>query len=221
MKNKQRRTTENIRDDALKTINDLREGKITPEEANKISDYANEELKSYNRDLSSIRKNLTNNTSKKKNHTDYIIDVEVITDKKTEQNELSEEHKKIASNIKTKLRKTAELIVEIGTQISETVKNQPTKYKELFYEEIGMSKRSALRYQQIANNAKVQELQKNKQLEGKTMQDLIQLISTPQKTPSNRDIHKVAQGFYNKYKSEPDKLKAIIDELQELVKNSE
>lgn len=83
-----------------------------------------------------------------------------------------------------------------------------------------MIKRSALRYQQIANNVKVLELKKNNQLEGKTMQDLMQLISTPQKSPINRDTQKVAQGFYNKYKNEPDKLKAIVNELQKLINDN-
>ena len=148
-----------------------------------------------------------------------MIDVEVIANKSTEQSKLTEEHKKIASNIKTKLRKTAELIVEIGIQISEAVKNQPSKYKELFYEEIGMSKRSALRYQQIANNLQVQELKDKNELVGKTMQDLIHLISVPTKTTATIDPHKVAQGFFSKYGKEPDKLKEIIKELQVLLDN--
>lgn len=229
-----RRTTQQIRDEAIKTIEDIRSGKIHREDANKLAVIAQKELNSYNADLSAIERKIRGQENKPKSRqtSDYIIDYDSIIE--IEQNlhksidnnviiecNLTEEHKSIAANIKLKLRKTAQTIIEIGEEISNVVKGQSKEYKEMFYEEIGMSRRSALRYQQIANNAKVQELQKNKQLEGKTMQDLIQLISTPQKTPTDRDINKVAQGFYNKYKSEPDKLKAIIDEIQELVKNSE
>ncbi len=222
-----RSTTKQIRDEAGKTIVDLLSGKTSPEDANKIAKIAQEELKSYNADLSSISRRIGEEDKLKT--TGYTIDYNAIIEK-IEQDlnkgidnkgitkyNLTEEHKNIAANIKLKLRKTAQTIIEIGEDITAVVKNQTKEYKEMFYEEIGMSRRSALRYQQIANNLKIQELKDKDELEGKTMQDLIHLISIPTKTASTIDTHKVAQGFFSKYGKEPDKLKEIIKELQLLL----
>lgn len=227
---KKRRTTQQISDEASKTIEDLRSGEINVEDADKIAVIAQEELKSYNSDLNSISKRIRGQKNKPKSRqtSDYIIDYDSI--KEIEQNlykstenkviikcNLTEEHKSIAANIKLKLRKTAQTIIEIGEEISNVVKDQSKEYKEIFYEEIGMSKRSAQRYQQLANNLKVQELKEKNELEGKTMQDLIHLISVPSKTTATIDTHKVAQGFFSKYGKEPDKLKEIIKELEVLL----
>lgn len=222
-----RRTTQQIRDEAAKTTADLLSGKTSPEEAYRISNIAQKELNSYNADLSSISRRIGEEDKLKT--TGYTIDYNAIIEK-IEQDlnkgidnkgitkyNLTEEHKNIAANIKLKLRKTAQTIIEIGEDITAVVKNQTKEYKEMFYEEIGMSRRSALRYQQIANNLKIQELKDKDELEGKTMQDLIHLISIPTKTASTIDTHKVAQGFFSKYGKEPDKLKEIIKELQLLL----
>ena len=82
---------------------------------------------------------------------------------------LTNEEKKLAKEIKSKLRKTAQTIVEIGEELSTAVKDKQRGFKELFYKEIGISDRSAQRYMQIANNVKVIELKEKNLLEGKTM----------------------------------------------------
>lgn len=229
-----RRTTQQIRDEAAKTTADLLSGKTSPEEAYRISNIAQKELNSYNADLSAIERKIRGQENKPKSRqtSDYIIDYDSIIEIEQNLNKsidnnvivefnLTEEHKSIAANIKLKLRKTAQTIIEIGEEISNVVKGQSKEYKEMFYEEIGMSRRSALRYQQIANNLKIQELKDKDELEGKTMQDLIHLISIPTKTTSTTDARKVAQGFFSKYGKEPDTLKEIMKELQLLLDNQD
>ena len=144
-----------------------------------------------------------------------IVKSEVVKDV-----QLSDAHKQVAKKIQGLLSKTAQTIVEIGTLMNDTLKEkQKVKgYKSLFYKEIGMSERSAQRYMQIAKNTKVLTLHKKNELEGKTMTDLIVLISSDGKSKSEvTDIKKVANGFYTKYKSKPDTLKEIIVKLEELI----
>ena len=84
-----------------------------------------------------------------------------------------------------------------------------------------MSKRSALRYQQIANHVKIQELKSNSGLEGKTMTDLLVIMAPDQDNNTQKiNVHNVAKSFYNRYKDDKDSLKAIIDELQKLINNA-
>lgn len=137
--------------------------------------------------------------------------------------ELTDEHKEVAINIKGLLSKTAKTIIEIGSMMNEALKSHKRNrgYKEAFYNEIGISARSAQRYMQIARHEKVKELEKNNNLEGKTLTDLIELISPDGKPKSgSTDTNKVAQGFYSKYKNEPNTLKEIIDKLQSLMKDN-
>ncbi len=133
---------------------------------------------------------------------------------------LTNEEKKLAKEIKSKLRKTAQTIVEIGEELSTAVKDKQRGFKELFYKEIGISDRSAQRYMQIANHVKVIELKEKNLLEGKTMTDLLQLISPDTSIKENNiDTKKVANGFYSRYKETPDTLREIIKELQDLLED--
>lgn len=135
---------------------------------------------------------------------------------------LSRDHKNAAKKIRNKLRKTAEVIVEIGNDIIKAVDGKSSKYKELFYAEIGMSKRSAQRYQQIASHTKIQELIDNNELENKTMADLLSIMSTPKEensAPKVTNVIKAATSVYNKYKTEPDTLKQIIKELEKMLED--
>ena len=68
---------------------------------------------------------------------------------------LSNEDKKLAQEIKNKLKKTAQTIVEIGEALTNAIKYKKRGFKEAFYEEIGISDRSAQRYMQIANHPKM------------------------------------------------------------------
>lgn len=145
-----------------------------------------------------------------------VIKAEVVKEIK-----LTSEDKKIAKKIKSKLRKTAETIIEIGEELIKAIEEKPRGFKEVFYKEIGISDRSAQRYMQIANHVKVIELKENNELEGKTMTDLLQLITPDTSSKEgNIDTKKVASGFYSRYKDKPDTLKDIIKELQELLEKS-
>ena len=146
-----------------------------------------------------------------------VIKAEVVKEIK-----LTSEDKKIAKKIKSKLRKTAETIIEIGEELIKAIEEKPRGFKEVFYKEIGISDRSAQRYMQIANHVKVIELKENNELEGKTMTDLLQLI-TPDtySKEGNIDTKKVASGFYSRYKDKPDTLKKIIKELQDMLEQSD
>ena len=129
---------------------------------------------------------------------------------------------KLAKQIQTKLRKTAETIIEIGEELIKAIEEKPRGFKEVFYKEIGISDRSAQRYMQIANHIKVIELKENNELEGKTMTDLLQLITPDTSSKEgNIDTKKVASGFYSRYKDKPDTLKKIIKELQDMLEQSD
>lgn len=146
-----------------------------------------------------------------------VIKAEVVKEIK-----LTSEDKKIAKKIKSKLRKTAETIIEIGEELIKAIEEKPRGFKEVFYKEIGISDRSAQRYMQIANHVKVIELKENNELEGKTMTDLIQLITPDTSSKEgNIDTKKVASGFYSRYKDKPDTLKKIIKELQDMLEQSD
>mgnify|MGYP003553455880 FL=1 len=133
---------------------------------------------------------------------------------------LSNEDKKLAQEIKNKLKKTAQTIVEIGEALTNAIKYKKRGFKEAFYEEIGISDRSAQRYMQIANHPKIIDLKEN-ELEGKTMSDLLKLISPDTSMKSEKiDTKRIADGFYTRYKDKPETLKDIIKELQELLEKS-
>ena len=146
-----------------------------------------------------------------------VVKAEVVKEIK-----LTSEDKKIAKKIKSKLRKTAETIIEIGEELIKAIEEKPRGFKEVFYKEIGISDRSAQRYMQIANHVKVIELKENNELEGKTMTDLLQLITPDTSSKEgNIDTKKVASGFYSRYKDKPDTLKKIIKELQDMLEQSD
>jgi hypothetical protein len=133
---------------------------------------------------------------------------------------LSNEDKKLAQEIKNKLKKTAQTIVEIGEALTNAIKYKKRGFKEAFYEEIGISDRSAQRYMKIANHPKIIDLKEN-ELEGKTMSDLLKLISPDTSMKSEKiDTKRIANGFYTRYKDRPETLKDIIKELQELLEKS-
>src|SRR5574344_1091389 len=145
-----------------------------------------------------------------------VIKAEVVKEIK-----LTSEDKKIAKKIKSKLRKTAETIIEIGEELIKAIEEKPRGFKEVFYKEIGISDRSAQRYMQIANHPKIIDLKEENQLEGKTMTDLLQLIAPDTSIKEEKiDTKRVANGFYSRYKDKPDTLKDIIKELQELLEKS-
>lgn len=146
-----------------------------------------------------------------------VVKAEVVKEIK-----LTSEDKKIAKKIKSKLRKTAETIIEIGEELIKAIEEKPRGFKDVFYKEIGISDRSAQRYMQIANHVKVIELKENNELEGKTMTDLLQLITPDTSSKEgNIDTKKVASGFYSRYKDKPDTLKKIIKELQDMLEQSD
>lgn len=229
-----------IRLKTVQVIEDLRSGKITPLEADEIYKESSKLIEEYKKGSPVNRLDVIGALKDNRNTSSgaYITEEEVKLLKKIELEignyiqpkekekvkvvqSLSAEHKKLANKIKSKIRRTAELIVEIGEEISNVVKDKPTKYKELFYHEIGMSKRSALRYQQIANHIKIQELKSKSELEGKTMTDLLVIMAPEQDNkPRKVNAHNVAKSFYNRYKDDKDSLKEIIDELQKLINNN-
>lgn len=159
-------------------------------------------------------------TKKEKTNESIKLDKEAPKETLEENIKLSQDDKKLAKEIKSKLRKTAQTIVEIGEELSTAVKDKQRGFKELFYKEIGISDRSAQRYMQIANHVKVIELKEKNLLEGKTMTDLLQLISPDTSIKENNiDTKKVANGFYSRYKETPDTLREIIKELQDLLED--
>ena len=146
---------------------------------------------------------------------------EVIKGTVVKEYKLTGKDKKLARSIKGKLRKTAEIIVEIGEELTNTLKDKPRGFKEPFYREIGISNRSAQRYIQIANHVKVIELKEKSELEGKTMTDLLQLVTPDTSIKKDKiDSKKIASGVYSRYKDKPDTLKEIIKELQGLLEQS-
>ncbi len=144
----------------------------------------------------------------------------VVVDTVVKDYKLTEEDNQIALKIKDKLRKTADIIVEIGEELSNAIENKPRGFKEEFYKAIGISDRSAQRYMQIANHVRVIELKEKKELEGKTMTDLLQLITPAVDTSKSTDSTRVAKSFYGRYKNKPEQLEEIISELQKLLNES-
>lgn len=198
-----------LRADTFQSMKDLQAGKITIDEANVLSEQAGIEIKAYNKRISEVKKGLKDEKSR-------IIDVTVIEPLK-----LNTEDMQLAKTIKEKLRKTAETIVEIGESISKAIIGKEKEYRDLFYETIGMSSRSAQRYMQIANHVKIQELKSANQLEGKTMTDLLSIMSPKQQESSKTiNVSEVANNFYNRYKNNPVELENIMNELQRLIDSS-
>jgi len=138
---------------------------------------------------------------------------------------LTDDYKKLAKEIKGKLRKTAETIIEIGDLLINATDDLPKGVKELFYKEIDMSPRSAQRYMQIAKSEKVKLLNKEA-LKGQTMTDLLKLVvtnkpkTTEYKANRNVDTKKVAKSLYTKYRDDSSKIQSIITELQTLLKEA-
>ena len=144
-----------------------------------------------------------------------VVKAEVVKEIK-----LTSEDKKIAKKIKSKLRKTAETIIEIGEELIKAIEEKPRVFKVVLYKEVGISDRSAQRYMQIANHPKIIDLKEN-ELDGKTMSDLLKLISPDTSMKSEKiDTKRIANGFYTRYKDKPETLKDIIKELQELLEKS-
>jgi len=134
--------------------------------------------------------------------------------------ELTNEQMELARNIQNKLRKTAQTIIEIGNDLKTATQDMKKEVKELFFEEVGMSKRSAQRYMQIATHEKIKALTST-EIEGKTMTDLMQLMVEPTQTKDiTFDAVKVANGFYARYKNKPNELEEIIVQLQQLLTQS-
>lgn len=139
---------------------------------------------------------------------------------------LSERSNEAIKQIKAKLRKTAETIIEIGELLVEAIDNEPAEYKKEFYKELGMSERSGQRYMQIAKSEAIQKLksEKPKSLEHMTMTDLLNEINSNKKTDTNSDENpavvasKRAENIYRKYKNDPKALEEIIDNLQKMLK---
>jgi len=200
---------ENFRARVFQTFKDFQSGKITLKEVNIIVKQRDGELKAIEKQmLEQFTKQLKSGKMVKTSF--GVINPITLTSADIE----------LAKMIKEKLRKTAETIVEIGEDITKAVDKKPKGYKDLFYQAIGMSSRSAQRYMQIANHVKIQELKMKQQLEGKTMTDLL-LITSPE-PPSTMSINasKVANGIYARYKDSPNELENIIKELQKLIDDS-
>ena len=132
--------------------------------------------------------------------------------------ELNDEELKLAKKIRAKLRNTAQIIIEIGEELTNATEGKPRGFKDSFYAAIGISPRSAQRYMQIANHEDIKQLKLNDELEGKTMTDLLQTIAPDTSIKGdNIDTKKVANGVYSRYKDKPEALKKIVKELQELI----
>ena len=124
--------------------------------------------------------------------------------------------------IKTKLRKTAQTIIEIGELLVEAIDNESTDYKKEFYKQLGMSERSGQRYMQIAKSGVIQTLKNDepKSLENMTMTDLVNKINEDKKTDTNGEekpkieTFKRAENIYKKYKNDTATLEEIIANLQ-------
>ncbi len=131
--------------------------------------------------------------------------------------------------IKTKLRKTAQTIIEIGELLIEAIDNEPADYKKEFYKQLGMSERSGQRYMQIARSEVIQKLKNGepKQLDNMTMTDLLHKINDKKKPATNSDEKprikpsKRAESIYNRYKNEPEILKEIITKLQDMLEKQQ
>lgn len=135
---------------------------------------------------------------------------------------LSQKSNEAIKLIKTKLRKTAQTIIEIGELLVEAIDNESTDYKKEFYNQLGMSERSGQRYMQIAKSKVIQTLKNDepKSLENMTMTDLVNKINEDKKTDTNGEekpkieTFKRAENIYKKYKNDPATLEEIIANLQ-------
>lgn len=131
--------------------------------------------------------------------------------------------------IKTKLRKTAQTIIEIGELLIEAIDKEPADYKKKFYDELGMSERSGQRYMQIARSEVIQKLKNGepKQLDNMTMTDLLHKINEEKKPATNSDekpkieASKRAENIFNRYKNEPETLEEIIMNLQDMLEKQQ
>lgn len=138
---------------------------------------------------------------------------------------LSEKSNEAIKQIRAKLRKTAETIIEIGQLLIEAISDKDKDYKYEFYKQLGMSERSALRYMQIARSEAIQKL-KNEQpklLDNMTMSDLIHEMNKNNKPTDDNDEKpkiepsKRAKDIFRRYKDSPDTLEEIIAELQSML----
>ena len=138
---------------------------------------------------------------------------------------LSQKSNEAIKLIKTKLRKTAQTIIEIGELLVEAIDNESTDYKKEFYKQLGMSERSGQRYMQIAKSAVIQTLKNDepKSLENMTITDLVNKINEDKKTDTNAEekpkieTFKRAENIYKKYKNDPATLEEIIANLQTML----
>ena len=195
-------STRKIRKELFQSMLDLEDGKISIKEANAISDKASDEIKSINKEIRNQKIALVKGT---------VLKPEL---------KLSESDIKIARSIKSKLRKTAETIVEIGEDLEKAIEKKPRGFKNLFYAEIGISGRSAQRYMQIARHVKIQKLKEKNLLQGKTMADLLYIMHPSEDSKKSVDVNKVANGFYSRYKDDSETLENIMEELQKLIENA-
>lgn len=138
---------------------------------------------------------------------------------------LSQKSNEAIKLIKTKLRKTAQTIIEIGELLIEAIDKEPADYKKKFYDELGMSERSGQRYMQIARSEAIQKL-KNEQpklLDNMTMTDLLSKMNENDKPATNSDekpeieASKRAKNIFKKYKDNPNTLEEIIINLQKML----
>ena len=138
---------------------------------------------------------------------------------------LSQKSNEAIKLIKTKLRKTAQTIIEIGELLVEAIDNESADYKKEFYKQLGMSERSGQRYMQIAKSKVIQTLKNDepKSLENMTMTDLVNKINEDKKTDTNGEekskieTFKRAENIYKKYKNDPATLEEIIANLQTML----
>lgn len=138
---------------------------------------------------------------------------------------LSQKSNEAIKLIKTKLRKTAQTIIEIGELLVEAIDNESADYKKEFYNQLGMSERSGQRYMQIAKSKVIQTLKNDepKSLENMTMTDLVNKINEDKKTDTNAEEKpqietlKRAENIYKKYKNDPATLEEIIANLQTML----
>ena len=135
---------------------------------------------------------------------------------------LSDKSNEAIKLIKTKLRKTAQTIIEIGDLLVEAIDNEPTDYKKEFYTQLGMSERSGQRYMQIAKSEVIKTLKNDEPelLENMTMTDLVNKINQDKKTDTKGEekpkieTFKRAENIYKKYKNDTATLEEIISNLQ-------
>ncbi len=138
---------------------------------------------------------------------------------------LSEKSNEAIKQIRAKLRKTAETIIEIGQLLIEAISDKDKDYKYEFYKQLGMSERSALRYMQIARSEAIQKLKSEtpKSLDNMTMSDLLHEMNKNNKPTDDNDEKpkiepsKRAKDIFRRYKDSPDTLEEIISELKNML----